>query len=237
MIGHLQGIVLFSDGQELILQTSAGIGYQIYYGQILPEGKMVSLYVSHIIKENAQELYGHPSLRAKKLFELLLTVNGIGPKSAYALLSRLSIDQLINAVTLEQKKVLSSVPGIGPKASSQIILDLAAKIQKVKMYTAHAAPLVCWTGDEDDVGRGVSLPHLVMPASAVDADRENRNNEASTITSANAPFDYQIVQDTLAACQELGFNESRVMPLIQKIMAVHEIQQAEQLVHLVLKEI
>ena len=237
MIGHLQGIVLFSDGQELILQTSAGLGYQIFFGQILPEGKMVSLYVSHIIKENAQELYGHASLRAKKLFELLLTVNGIGPKSAYALMSRLSIDQLINAVILEQKKVLSSVPGIGPKASSQIVLDLAKKIQKVKMYTAHPAPMVYWPngrGDEEEL-----LPHLkkMEPSVLVELnEREGGGLQDEKVASA-APVDYQVVQDTLTACQELGFAESKIMPLIQKIMAVHEIQRAEQLVHLVLKEI
>ncbi len=236
MIGHLQGIVLFSDGQELILQTSAGLGYQIHYGQILPEGKVVSLYVSHIIKENAQELYGHPSLRAKKLFELLLTVNGIGPKSAYALMSRLSIDQLINAVILEQKKVLSSVPGIGPKASSQIILDLAAKIQKVKMYAAHSAPMVCWTAGKDYDGLH---PHLVQDKNDISAEAMPGQDltAANSSTSTAVPFDYQIVQDALAACQELGFHESKIMPLVQKIMAHHEIQRAEQLVHLVLKEI
>ena len=234
MIGHLQGVVLFSDGQELILQTASGVGHQIYFGQILPEGKLVSLYISHIIKENAQELYGHQNLRAKKLFELLLTVNGIGPKSAYALISRLSTEQLINAVMLEQKKVLSSVPGIGPKASSQIVLDLADKIQKIRMYTAHPAPLVNWAqGSQDALAFRVETGPL---AASVEEDLEDCD-EASATATPMANFDYQVVQDTLAACQELGFAESKVMPLIQKIITHHEIKQAEQLVHLVLREI
>ena len=232
MIGHLQGVVLFSDGQELILQTPAGVGHQIFFGQILPEGKLVSLYISHIIKENAQELYGHQNLRAKKLFELLLTVNGIGPKSAYALISRLSTEQLINAVMLEQKKVLSSVPGIGPKASSQIVLDLAHKIQKIRMHTAHPAPLVNW---HQSFGQDGLFEIATSPVSL--GVKQDAELPASAPDPSVVNLDYQVVQDTLAACQELGFAESKVLPLIQKIMAQHEIQQAEQLVHLVLREI
>ena len=71
MIGHIQGVVLFSDGTETILETSSGIGYQVYYNRVLPEGATAALFISHIVKENDEELYGFHSIRAKKLFGVL----------------------------------------------------------------------------------------------------------------------------------------------------------------------
>ncbi len=135
MIGHIQGHVLFSDGTETILETTSGIGYQIYYNRVLPEGSVAALYISHIVKENAEELYGFHSLRAKKLFEMLLTVKNIGPKSAFALMRALNVKDICSAILLDNKKVLTSAPGVGPKAAAQMILDLQTKIQKVQMYS------------------------------------------------------------------------------------------------------
>ena len=58
MIGFLQGNVLFSDGSELVVQTNTGVGYQVYHHKIIPEGASLNLYISHVIRENSQELYG-----------------------------------------------------------------------------------------------------------------------------------------------------------------------------------
>ena len=127
MIGWLSGTVLFSDGNEVILQTPSGLGYQVFCSFILPEGSQVGIYVSHVIKEAGQELFAFKSLRNKKLFELLLKVKGVGPKSAYALLSHISGEDLIQAILLENKSTLTQVSGVGPKAASQILLDLSQK--------------------------------------------------------------------------------------------------------------
>jgi Holliday junction DNA helicase RuvA len=135
MIGYLQGEVVFSDGHETVLLTSSGVGYQVYFHQILAEGTTSNIYVSHIIKEADEELYGFLTLREKKLFELLLTVKGVGPKSAYNLICNISPDKLIEAIALENKASLTKVPGVGPKSAAQLILDLKDKILKMKMYT------------------------------------------------------------------------------------------------------
>lgn len=134
MIGHLCGEVLFSDGAELILKTNSGVGYQINYHRVVAEGSLLEIYISHIVRETAQDLYGFKSFKDKKLFELLITVKGIGPKSAYALLTYLGVEKIQTAITFEQVDVLSKAPGIGKKAASQIILDLKKKVDKVNIY-------------------------------------------------------------------------------------------------------
>ena len=83
MIGFLTGEVLFSDGNESIIQTTSGVGYQVFYNKVLVEGTSAAIYIAHIIKEDSETLFGFSSLRAKKLFEMLLTVKGIGPTSQH----------------------------------------------------------------------------------------------------------------------------------------------------------
>lgn len=217
MIGFLSGTVVFSDGQDLILNTASGVGYQIFCQQVLAEGSRATLYISHVIKEASQELYGFSNLREKKLFELLTTVKGVGPKSAYSMLSNLGGENIITAVMMENKALLKKAPGVGDKAASQLILDLKSKIAKAKMYSSA---LTKWEEVVAPIAAEnvqVTMPELV---------------EAAPVTNQN-----QIIQDALMACKELGFKEDKIIPLAQKIMNEANIQRAEQLVHLVLKEV
>ena len=92
MIGYLCGKVLFSDNTETIILTKDGIGHQVFFAGILPEGSEASLYISHVIKEGSQELFGFKSLKEKKFFEMLIGVKGVGPKSAYSLMASININ-------------------------------------------------------------------------------------------------------------------------------------------------
>lgn len=216
MIGFVTGEVIFSDGNEVILQTTSGIGYQIFYNKVLAEGAEAGLFISHIIKEDSQTMYGHHSLRAKKLFEMLLTVKGIGPKSAYGLISNLGVNEIINAVNLEAKNSLTKVPGLGTKGAAQIILDLAGKIDRVKMYS-DARKIV------------KTKPLSATSVATIFTDEE--------IVISNQGNNHEILNDTLMACKELGFKEEKVIAIAQKILGANQISKAEQLIHLVLKEI
>ena len=220
MIGFLNGEVLFSDGHECIIQTPSGIGYQVFYNKVLIEGTMAAIYIAHIIKEDSENLYGFHSLRAKKLFEMLLTVKGIGPKSAYNLVCNLGVNDIINAVNLEAKATLTKIPGLGNKGAAQIILDLAGKIDKVKMYS-----------DSSRIYKSerISLPQtqlmMVEEEFSIRDDRPSSSNQ------------HDILNDTLMACKELGFKEDKIIPLAQKILGANLITKPEQLIHLVLKEL
>lgn len=135
MIGYIEGNVLSSDGQELIVKISSGVGYQMNYSQVLKEGKFVQVFVTSIYREDGQTLFAFNSLEEKKFFELLLKVKGVGPKTAYNLMTHLGPDQISLAVKTENKSILNKVPGVGDKAAAQIILDLSGKIEDTLMPT------------------------------------------------------------------------------------------------------
>lgn len=216
MIGHLSGVVVFSDGQETIVQTLSGIGYQVYLPKVLIEGASAQLFISHIIRENDEALYGFESLRAKKLFELLLQVKGVGPKSAFALMSSLSVLEIIQAIQTEDRKKLKSAPGVGDKAAAQMILDLSKKVFKIQMYSDARSKL--------NVVAGVEQPMMQIEPMVLQSP-------------AASSLGHELLDEALMACRELGFKDEKVIPLAQKILGETEIHRSEQLVHLVLKQI
>lgn len=209
MIGYLNGEVIFSDGKEVIIKTADGVGHQVFLQKLLVEGSQADIFVSHVFKDPNQELFGFETLREKKLFELLTSVKGVGPKSAYSLLTALGAESVIQSVQLENKKSLSKAPGIGAKAAAQICLDLSNKIQGVLMYSA----------------RGVN--------------NEFREGELPVQTElvSSPSYSTPILEEALMACKELGFKEDSILPMAQKILSENDIQKPEQLVHLVLKEV
>ena len=223
MIGVISGRVIFSDGNEVIINSASGIGYQAFCRHILPEGEHTSIFISHIIRENSEDLYGFRTLREKKLFELLITVKGVGPKSAFALVSQVPVGEIVQAVLGDQKKILTQAPGIGAKAASQIILDLQNKIDKVRMYS-HA-PIKTMA-----LGSSSNEPLPVIEAQEFIQEPESQLSIEPTLNQS-------ILDDTLLACKNLGFDSERIIPLAQKILRENPIKKTEQLVHLVLKEV
>lgn len=133
MIGYLSGTIVYSDSQKSTILTASGVGYEVRTATPLVPNRDISLFISHIIREQSQDLYGFESAEDKKFFEMLLDVNGIGPKSAYALVSALGIQQIISAITFENVDVLKSAPGVGKKSAEQIILSLKDKITKLEI--------------------------------------------------------------------------------------------------------
>lgn len=222
MIGFIYGEVLFSDGHEVIVQTNTGVGYQVFYNQVLIEGSEAGVYISHIIKEDSETLYGFHSLRAKKLFEMLLTVKGIGPKSAYSLVTNLGVNEIINAVALDAKNTLTKVPGLGTKSAAQIILDLTGKIDKVRMYSDAR---ISYKTKAKILHTQMEIIESEEPVYIESREINHKTNN------------HEIMNDTLMACKELGFKEEKIIPIAQKILSANHITKPEQLIHLVLKEI
>ena len=130
MIGFLQGKILDTDGKKALLLTENGIGYEINYGYYLEKDSLASLFTHHHISENDQSLWGFNSLRDKKMFELLKTVNKVGSSKAYPLITIIGTDSVIQAIQFDQPEVLVKAPGIGKKMAEQIILSLKDKIEK-----------------------------------------------------------------------------------------------------------
>lgn len=133
MIGYISGTVVYSDSQKSIILTAQGVGYEVSTATPLVPNRDVALFVSHIIREASQDLYGFDSADDKKFFEMLLDVNGIGPKSAFSLVSHLGVQQIITAITFDNVDLLKSAPGVGKKSAEQMILSLKDKISKLEI--------------------------------------------------------------------------------------------------------
>lgn len=129
MYSYFKGIVSEIKSNGISLDV-ANVGYDIktpnpYDFKIDEE---VKVYIHHYVREDAIHLYGFKTSDAKSLFIKLLSVKGIGPKSAVAILASGNVLDVIGAIERGDSKFLSKFPGIGPKASQQIILDLKGKI-------------------------------------------------------------------------------------------------------------
>lgn len=159
MIGYISGTVVYSDSQKSVLLTNSGVGYEVHTSTPLVPNKDVALFISQIIREQSHDLFGFESADEKKFFEMLLDVNGIGPKSAFALISHLGVQQIISAVTFENVDVLKSAPGVGKKSAEQIVLSLKDKVGKLELGLAvNEKPLK--TGAKTKKENHID-PHLV----------------------------------------------------------------------------
>ena len=131
MIGRISGILL-DKTPPLALIDCNGVGYECevpmstFY--LLPQvGDKVTLLTHFVVREDAKLLFGFGTNQERLMFRQLLKVNGIGAKSALAILSGLSIDELIQAVSLQEAGLLTRVPGIGKKTAERLLLELKDK--------------------------------------------------------------------------------------------------------------
>lgn len=141
MIASVSGIV-HSVGKDNIVLGVGGIGVRVYVPRTVLEkvggtGRSLSLHTHFVVRETELALYGFDNEEDLKLFEVLLGVNGVGPKVGLAILSTLSPDVLKGAIAREETAVLQRVPGIGKKTSERIMFHLRDKLD----LTADAAAM------------------------------------------------------------------------------------------------
>jgi Holliday junction DNA helicase RuvA len=151
MIASIRGIVNFTGKDQVILMVG-GIGVRVYVPRPVLEsvsavGRSLNLYTHMVVRETELSLYGFESEEDLKLFELLLGVNGVGPKVGLAILSTLSPDVLKGAIAREETAVLQRVPGIGKKTSERIMFHLRDKLD----LTADVAAMPFITDLDGDV--------------------------------------------------------------------------------------
>lgn len=138
MYEYLTGMVTFINPYYIVVEAN-GIGYQIalgnpyrYSGQL---NKEVKIYIHQVIREDAHLLYGFGSLEEKQLFLRLVSVSGIGPKSALAIMASEDHSGLIHAVESGDVTYLTKFPGVGKKTAQQMILDLKGKFGELSIDT------------------------------------------------------------------------------------------------------
>ena len=131
MLAFLRGQVLAKRPGSLIIDNN-GLGYQVFVGERFWEaaasGQPIETYLYHSVREDAADLYGFSNLDELSLFELLVSVSGIGPKSALGILSLADVEQIKQAIILGDESLLTKVSGIGGKTAQRLILELRGKI-------------------------------------------------------------------------------------------------------------
>lgn len=131
MIASIRGRVLETLIDSVVIEVG-GVGLQVYVPAPLKDtlrrGDSAFLHTYLVVREDALTLYGFEHLEGREFFQLLLTVNGVGPRLALAILSTLATDAIRRAVFHEQAEVFSRVPGVGKKTAQKILLQLQDKI-------------------------------------------------------------------------------------------------------------
>ena len=129
MYEFMQGRIAAVTPSFIVINVN-GIGYRLLVANPyqFSDGQAVTVYVQLIIRDNDQSMYGFADANEKQTFNQLLSVTGIGPKSALAILANASTEGLANAIAQDDVRFLTKFPGIGKKTAQQIILDLKGKI-------------------------------------------------------------------------------------------------------------
>lgn len=165
MIAFLRGTVKYKGNGSFILEAG-DIGYQVFASESLladlRSGASAEVYTHHHVREEASDLYGFRSADDLELFELLLTVSGIGPKSALGVMSIASADDIREAIVRGDANLLTKVSGIGKKTAERLVLELKNKVSR-----GSASPTALNVlGGSDEIDALMSLGYSLNDARA-----------------------------------------------------------------------
>lgn len=132
MIGRITGILLEKMPPQIVVDCH-GIGYEVdvpmsSFYNLPATGERVTLFTQFVVREDAQLLYGFLTVKEREAFRLLTRISGVGPKLALSVLSGMSVDELAQAVALQEVGRLTRVPGIGKKTAERLLLELKGKL-------------------------------------------------------------------------------------------------------------
>lgn len=136
MYAFLTGIVE-EKSDNLVVVNVNGVGYEVFVSTFtsnsLPVGEIATIYTYLHVREDAFLLFGFSSKQEKSVFLDLITVSGIGAKTAIQILSGATLDELIMSIVAGDTKVISSIKGIGKKTAERIVLELRGKFENVSL--------------------------------------------------------------------------------------------------------
>ncbi len=143
MIGKLSGVLGDKNPPQVLVECN-GVGYEVQvpmstYYNLPARGAAVSLLTHFVVREDAQLLYGFETPAEREAFRQLIRISGVGPRTALAVLSGMSVAELAQAVTLQESGRLIKVPGIGKKTAERLLLELRGKLGADIGAAANAA--------------------------------------------------------------------------------------------------
>jgi Holliday junction DNA helicase RuvA len=135
MIGYLTGKIISSKPTQILIDVN-GVGYSVNISintfEKIAEKEIVSLFIHTSVKEDSITLFGFFTQSEKEMFELLISISGIGPKLGLGILSGIMVDDLIYAISNGNVSRLIAIPGIGRKTAERVVLELKNKVNYIK---------------------------------------------------------------------------------------------------------
>ena len=145
MIAHLSGTIAEKFGAGSIVIDVRGVGYEVSVSagdfEAVALGQDAKFYTYHHVREQTEELFGFSSLAAKKLFEMLITVQGVGPKAALAILGLGDAEQVRNAIANADSVFVQKAAGVGKKTAERVVVDLSDKVGLPTHYGRADTPV------------------------------------------------------------------------------------------------
>ncbi len=134
MIAHLHGKLIEKNPTTLIIEC-AGVGYEVKISlttfSAIGPAESIMIFTQHIVREDAQLLYGFATKEEREMFNHLISVSGIGPNTAMIMLSSLTPEEVAHAIQTDDVKTIQGVKGIGIKTAQRVIIDLKDKMLKI----------------------------------------------------------------------------------------------------------
>ena len=185
MIASLEGSVASVGAESLVLEVG-GVGYRVFAsaGTLAGarQGSNVKLQTHHIVREDAQALYGFRTTEERAFFELLMTVTGVGPKVALAITGSRPVVDLQLAIFQADEGVLTAVSGVGKKLAARIVLELKEKVAAAGTAGGVAAA-------DGPAGTGLSESEVIAALQALGYHPSEARDAARAAAASGAPGD------------------------------------------------
>jgi Holliday junction DNA helicase RuvA len=206
MIATITGTLTIRDSSRIVVETG-GVGYEVLiplstFYRLAPAGERVALEIRQVVREDAITLYGFSSAIEKRAFDLLMSVQHVGPKLALAILSVLAPEELVAAILKGDVERIDAVPGVGPKVAERVVRELRDKATDLKL----AAPIRASSNGAP------AVPANSAPAGPLDEAISALVNLGMKPTEAKRVADSVVAEDSSAA------NNSEL--IIRKSLAV-----------------
>lgn len=254
MIARLEGILAFQDGETCIVDVN-GVGYLVTVPLsvrlTLPEvGQPVSLYIYHHVWQDGAALFGFRTWEERRLFQMLLSVGGVGPKAAVAVLSGLSAQDLVLSIAGAEARALTGIPGIGRKTAERIVLELREKMLRLLEGTDWALAAEAATGSVSArkgraARRGARLGASVSAGTAGGDDRVSGGmvtnetvgdktvaSDGAGVSAARGPG---AVPDAVAALVALGYGVNEAAAAVNRLGPARFTLSADAIIRAVLR--
>ena len=146
MIGSLRGRLTFKLAPQIVIECQ-GVGYDVEtpmstFLDLPPTGQDLFIYTHHLVREDAQTLYGFTSEKERALFRALLKISGVGAKMCLAILSAMGVEDFQRCVEYEDAAMLVKIPGVGKKTAERLIIEMRDKVAKLPVAAGTARVVI-----------------------------------------------------------------------------------------------